>query len=89
MNNNRCVSCGAIIPEGRLVCPTCERKAKQGDKISRVITSVYSVTPENEFCLACKKKKCVGECKEFKEHMAGLRKASKGGRIGKKRPSTR
>lgn len=22
---NRCVCCGAIIPEGRMVCPTCEK----------------------------------------------------------------
>lgn len=84
MNNNRCVSCGAIIPEGRQVCPTCERKAKR--EIGREITSVYSVTPENKVCLTCKKKKCKGECKEFKEYMAVLRKASKGGRIVKKRP---
>ena len=24
---DRCVMCGAIIPEGRMVCPTCENKA--------------------------------------------------------------
>ena len=24
MNNNTCVCCGAIIPEGRQVCPKCE-----------------------------------------------------------------
>ena len=24
---NRCVCCGALIPEGRQVCPTCERGA--------------------------------------------------------------
>ena len=24
---NRCVCCGAVIPEGRQVCPTCERGA--------------------------------------------------------------
>jgi len=23
---NRCVCCGEIIPEGRLVCPICEKK---------------------------------------------------------------
>ena len=27
-NVDRCVSCGEIIPEGRWVCPNCERKAK-------------------------------------------------------------
>lgn len=28
MNNNRCVCCGTIIPEGRQVCPTCETEAE-------------------------------------------------------------
>lgn len=23
---NRCICCGDIIPEGRQICPTCERK---------------------------------------------------------------
>lgn len=27
MNEDRCVCCGAVIPEGRMVCPICERKA--------------------------------------------------------------
>jgi len=26
---NTCVSCGMEIPEGRLICPTCERLAGQ------------------------------------------------------------
>ena len=26
---DRCVCCGDIIPEGRMVCPECERKAKE------------------------------------------------------------
>lgn len=24
MNDNKCVICGAVIPEGRMVCPICE-----------------------------------------------------------------
>lgn len=24
---DRCVCCGAIVPEGRMVCPSCEREA--------------------------------------------------------------
>lgn len=28
-NSNRCVCCGAVIPEGIQVCPTCERKANK------------------------------------------------------------
>ena len=27
-NAERCVSCGEIIPEGRQVCPTCEKQSK-------------------------------------------------------------
>lgn len=27
---NRCVCCGAIIPEGRMVCPLCEMEAEDG-----------------------------------------------------------
>lgn len=26
---NRCVCCGEIIPEGRMVCPNCEEEAKE------------------------------------------------------------
>jgi hypothetical protein len=29
----RCVCCGEIIPEGRQVCPNCEKKAKERDAI--------------------------------------------------------
>lgn len=25
---DRCVCCGAIVPEGRMVCPQCEAKAE-------------------------------------------------------------
>lgn len=26
---DRCICCGAIVPEGMMVCPMCERKAKE------------------------------------------------------------
>ena len=29
--DNRCVCCGAIIPEGRMVCPICEKEADEGN----------------------------------------------------------
>ena len=67
MNNNRCLYCNRIIPEGRHICPKCEKKLSQ-DGISRSITSVYGVTPENKFCLACKMKECDGECERFKKY---------------------
>jgi hypothetical protein len=25
--SDRCVCCGAVVPEGRMVCPICERRA--------------------------------------------------------------
>ena len=37
MSENRCVSCGEIIPEGIQVCPVCMAKAaRQQDKYDRV-----------------------------------------------------
>ena len=42
MNENRCVSCGEIIPEGRQVCYTCEHKAeKQIEEMARDIGDVW------------------------------------------------
>lgn len=34
MNDTKCLFCGSIIPEGRQVCPNCERKAVSG-KLNR------------------------------------------------------
>lgn len=28
MNENQCICCGASIPEGRMVCPSCEAKER-------------------------------------------------------------
>lgn len=28
---NRCVCCGTIIPEGRMVCPLCEMEAEMNE----------------------------------------------------------
>ena len=30
-NNNRCVICWAEIPEGRMVCPDCEKRVMDDD----------------------------------------------------------
>lgn len=29
-NDTRCICCGSPIPEGRQVCPECERRADHG-----------------------------------------------------------
>lgn len=34
MNDTKCLFCGSVIPEGRQVCPVCERKAVSG-KLNR------------------------------------------------------
>lgn len=31
MNEDRCVCCGEIIPEGRMVCPNCLVTVKEGE----------------------------------------------------------
>lgn len=30
MEDNRCICCGAIIPEGRQVCPGCDQGSRKG-----------------------------------------------------------
>lgn len=42
LNDNRCVMCGEIIPEGRQVCYICERKAneRQTDPDEKVSSKV-------------------------------------------------
>ena len=32
---NKCVCCGADIPEGRQVCPNCENKTTEGDNAGK------------------------------------------------------
>lgn len=32
MNENRCVMCGTIIPEGRMVCPICEKGRRDASR---------------------------------------------------------
>lgn len=62
MNNNRCLFCNKIIPEGRQICPTCEKEQ-----------TLKSVTPENELCRNCKIK-CKGDrCKSLKAYIQGLK----------------
>lgn len=37
-----------------------------------VYEKIYTVTPINRFCLTCTKKKCNGDCKEFRENQKQL-----------------
>ena len=45
---NRCVCCGAVVPEGRMVCPICEMAADEKvaitldhEKLDITVTYVY------------------------------------------------
>ena len=49
MNEERCVSCGEIIPEGRQVCYTCEHEAEeQIDEMTRDIGDVWLVSLDGD-----------------------------------------
>lgn len=41
---NRCVSCGIMIPEGRMVCPNCEAGHDKPDAILKDGTRLYLKT---------------------------------------------
>ena len=45
--NERCVCCGAIIPEGRQVCPSCE---ETHGKITKIETCFYDKEEIFENC---------------------------------------
>ena len=36
MDADRCIFCGEIIPEGRWVCPVCEKKYTPDDSFSNI-----------------------------------------------------
>ena len=31
IDDTKCIFCGEIVPEGRLVCPICESKVQEGE----------------------------------------------------------
>ena len=41
MNENRCVCCDVVIPEGYLVCPTCMRKGSDPRDIGGFVGAAY------------------------------------------------
>lgn len=49
--DNRCISCGAIIPEGRLVCPVCEEGRTEGMKMADNVKGV-EIDPVREKLIA-------------------------------------
>lgn len=60
MTEDRCVTCGQVIPEGRQVCPTCENKkiekVKKGLKCCSYVYSQCEYCPYEDISTA----NCVG-----------------------------
>lgn len=44
MNNNKCLFCGEIIPEGRQICPTCEKREKVQNLVCKSILNTQEAT---------------------------------------------
>lgn len=62
MNNNRCIACGSIVPEGRLVCPKCAEAEKLEKEKAKI-------------CLTCDKKKCKAyNCERYKQKLAEIKR---------------
>ena len=61
MKENRCVICGQVVPEGRMICSTCEKghiKINASDIIEAVV-NINTVDKVKEFCDLCSK--CINE----------------------------
>lgn len=41
MTEDRCVCCGAVIPEGRMVCPNCLVYVKEGERNEESTSEAY------------------------------------------------
>lgn len=65
MGENRCVICGQLIPEGRMICPTCSEQlinSKQYNPIETIV-AIDTIDKVKEFCDLCSK--CVGEVEVY------------------------
>ena len=69
MSENRCVSCGEIIPEGRQICPHCwfEEGRKQHN-LSKY--SVVLLQGRKEIVLNCETRKMVRQLVRWHKHGA-------------------
>lgn len=58
MTDERCVVCGAIIPEGRLVCANCENRGEKNKSIKMSVSLVTFNDVDNFVKFASK---CTGD----------------------------
>ena len=52
MKENRCVICGQIIPEGVMVCPSCENCHAN---VIETVVNIDTIDKAKEFCNLCSK----------------------------------
>ena len=61
--NNTCICCGEPIPEGRQVCPECEKSKK--DHIEELAADIYSILRSDTMSRAMASLMCAkGYCKQ-------------------------
>lgn len=65
MVENRCVVCGDIIPEGIMVCPTCENNHMdiKNSNVTETVVNIDAIDKVKEFCNLCSK--CSGEVEVY------------------------
>lgn len=80
---NKCVVCGADIPEGRMVCPNCDCKMYKAELVSRKGESrmyFYAENEEKAIEIANKNKaknQCIISLEEWKPQESALDRAYK------------
>ncbi len=56
---DRCISCGAIIPEGRMVCPRCENEIRTQPARSTHYCPSDCKWHGNIMCLTCRRNRVL------------------------------
>lgn len=65
--DNTCVMCGAIIPEGRMICPKCEKDDihRKDSNMIEAIINIDTIDKVKEFYNLCSK--CNGDITVYSE----------------------
>jgi len=69
---NRCVMCNEIIPEGMMVCPSCERKAEQDTRRTKALLREYRDLEWK----AQNAREIIRECNDMMTSMQGFSSAT-------------
>ena len=69
---NRCVMCNEIIPEGVMVCPSCERKVEQDTRRTKALLREYRDLEWK----AMNAREIIRECEDMMTSMQGFSSAT-------------